>query len=321
MRVRGIVSVVVLGLVVVAVGPPLASRFLGWGADRSRLPSRGHTIPISQGLELNVVEVGKGPPVVLVHGLPSSAYDWAELPRKLASHGYRAIAYDRVGYGYSSRGSTAPERYTYESNARDLLALMDALSLQRAPVVGWSYGGAVVQTAATISPERFPKVVLLAAVGPAQPRGDDPLSLLLESPAAAPVLKWIASVPPLSKSLTGDSLARAFAGQNRVPRDWLDYERAMLSLSGTLDAFVLEAQRENPEALHPEKLTMPTLIIEGSADELVPPPVAADLHRRIPGSRLVTVPDGSHMLPVEKPDQLAQTIDDFLRDGEAPPTP
>lgn len=310
---RRILSIALVALVLVAVGPPLAARLFGWGADPGALPPRGRTVAIGNDLALNVVEVGSGPPVLLVHGLPSSAADWTETPARLAALGYRAIAYDRVGYGYSSRGSTAPDRYTYGSNARDLLALMDALGIERAPLVGWSYGGAVVQTAAAMAPERVPRLVLLAAVGPAQPPGDDPLSQLLGTPVAAPLLKWIASVPPVSRSFTHDSLVRAFAGAAAIPPGWAARTQAMLALPGTLDAFVLEEQRGRPDALHPERLTMPTLIIEGSADALVPPPVADDLHHRIAGSTLVTVPDGSHMLPATHPDLLASEIAGFLR--------
>lgn len=153
------------GLVLLAAGPPLAARWLGWGADRAALPPPGRLVPIGDDLALNVVEVGSGPPVVLVHGLPSSAADWGDTPARLAARGHRVIAYDRVGYGFSSRGSQAPERYTYGSNARDLLALLDALGLERVPLVGWSYGGAVVQTAAAMAPERVPRLVLLAKIG------------------------------------------------------------------------------------------------------------------------------------------------------------
>jgi pimeloyl-ACP methyl ester carboxylesterase len=310
---RRLLSIGVAALVIAAAGPPLAARLFGWGADPGALPARGRTVPIGDDLALDVVEAGGGPPLILVHGLPSSAADWAETPARLAARGFRAIAYDRVGYGFSSRGSTAPDRYTYASNARDLLALMDALGIARAPLVGWSYGGAVVQTAAAMAPERVPRLVLVAAVGPAQPRGDDPLSRLLATPVAGPLLRWIGSVPPLARALTQDSLVQAFAGEAAIPPGWAARTRAMLALPGTLDAFVLEAQRGRPDTLHPERLTVPTLIIQGGADTLVPPTVAADLHTRIAGSTLATVPDGSHMLPVTHADVIAAEIDRFLR--------
>jgi non-heme chloroperoxidase len=307
------VSLVVL-LLAVAIVPPLVARIFDLGPDPSVRPPRGKAVQIGNWLSLNVIDVGSGPPVVLVHGLPSCASDWAAVPEKLAAKGHRVIAYDRVGYGYSSRAPATPERYTYESNARDLAALLDALQIQRAALVGWSYGGAVVQTLARMSPERVSHVVLVAAVGPAQPElGEDPLGLVLTSPFGGAILKWVASVPPLSRRMTHDNLVKAFARADAIPPGWTEYTRAMLALPGTLDAFAWEAQRGRSASLQPEKLQAPTLILQGTADNLVPPAVAEDLHRRIARSEIVRIPGGSHMLPVTHADLLADRIDAFLR--------
>lgn len=306
------VSLLVLLLAVVIV-PPLVASIFDLGPDPSVRPPRGKAVPIGNGLSLNVVDVGTGPPVVLVHGLPSCASDWAAVPEKLAAKGRRVIAYDRVGYGYSSRTPATPERYTYESNARDLAALLDTLQIQRAALVGWSYGGAVVQTLALVAPERVSHVVLVAAVGPAQPEpGGDALGLVLTSPFAGAILKWVASVPPLSRRMTHDNLVQAFARADAIPPGWTEYTRAMLALPGTLDAFALEEQRSRSSNLQPERLQAPALILQGTADNLVPPAVAEDLHRRMARSELVRIPGGSHMLPVTHADLLADRIDAFL---------
>jgi pimeloyl-ACP methyl ester carboxylesterase len=306
-------------LLAAAVGPPVVARLLGWGPDPSLRPARGRTVAIGNGLELNVVEVGNGPPVVMVHGLPSCAYDWALLPQKLAAYGYRVIAYDRIGYGYSSRSLATDDRYTYESNARDLGALLDALKIENAALVGWSYGGAVVQTVARRAPERVSHLVLVAAVGPAQPEhGSDALSRILASPAGSTILNWVGSVPPLSRRMTGKALVQAFARADAIPARWTEYTRAMLALPGTVEAFVLEAQRGRSATLQPEALRVPTLILQGSSDYLVPPQVADDLHHRMAGSDLVMIPDGSHMLPVTHADLLAEKIHIFLSREQKP---
>ena len=309
---RVVLWLLVLLVAVIAV-PPLVARIFQLGPDPTLRPPRGRTVSIGGGLELNVVEVGSGPPVVLVHGLPSCASDWATLPQKLAAKGYRVIAYDRIGYGYSSRTPSTRERYTYESNARDLAGLLDALRIERATLVGWSYGGAVVQTLARTSPERVSHLVLIAAVGPAQPEpGHDALSVVLGSPFGRPVLKWVASIPPLSRRLTHENLVQAFARSETIPPRWTEYTRSMLALPGTLDAFVWEEQRGRGVALEPEKLQVPTLILQGTADYLVPPAVAEDLHRRLRRSEIVRIPDGSHMLPVTHAELLTDRIHVFL---------
>jgi pimeloyl-ACP methyl ester carboxylesterase len=299
-------------VVAVAIGPPLLARVLRLEPDPSVRPAPGRAVPIGGGLALNVIEAGSGAPIVLVHGLPSNAYDWADMPQKLAARGYRVIAYDRVGYGYSSRSSHAPDRYTYASNARDLGGLLDALGIERAVLVGWSYGGGVVQTFAAQAPERVSHLVLVAAVGPAQPRSDEPLDRILRSPVAPAIFAWVRSIPPLARSMTEQSLVQAFAGRDAMPPGWVAYTQAMLALPGTLAAFILEAQRADESILRPDALRVPALIIQGTADTHVPPAVADDLHRGLAGSELVTIPDGSHMVPVTHADLLAEKIDTFL---------
>ena len=314
---RRIVLWVVVLLLVVAFGPPLVARLLRLGPDPGLRPPPGKAVAIGHGLHLNVVEVGSGFPIVLVHGLPSCASDWAMLPQKLAAKGYRVIAYDRIGYGYSSRTPPTPDRYTYESNAHDLAALLDALGIERAALVGWSYGGAVVQTLAREAPDRVSHLVLVAAVGPAQPENrDDALSLVLASPVGNAVLGWVASIPPLGRQMTHGTLVQAFARADAIPPGWTEYTQAMLALPGTLDTFVWESQRGHAATLQPQLLHMPALILQGTADRLVPPPVAEDLHRRLAGSRLVMIAGGSHMLPVTHADVLADRIHAFLSGTE-----
>jgi len=313
---RGWRRIAVIVPVLLAAGallPPLAARMFGWGPDPRVLPPRGKAVGIGNGLELNVIDVGSGSPIVLVHGLPSCANDWAAVPQKLAALGHRVVAYDRVGYGYSSRPAPSADRYTYDSNARDLTALLDALGIQRAALVGWSYGGAVVQTFAARAPDRVSHLILLAAVGPAQPRDDSVLGVILGSPVGPAILQWVSAVPPLSRAMTRDSLVQAFARADAIPQGWTEYTMAMLALPDTLHSFVLEAQRGDERTLRPEGLGMAALVLQGTDDYLVPPAVGEDLHRRLPHSRLVMIPHGSHMMPITHPDLVADEIHAFVR--------
>ncbi|MBI3782277.1 MAG: alpha/beta hydrolase [Deltaproteobacteria bacterium] len=309
-------------LVAVIFGPPLASSLFGLGPDVSLRPSPGRLIAIGNDMSINVVEVGTGAPVVLVHGLPSNAYDWAPFTQALAARGYRVIAYDRVGYGYSSRSANTSSRYTLESNAADLRALLDALNLPRVALVGWSYGGGVAQEFASQSPERVSRLVLVASVGPAQPPDDsDALGTILSSPVGGFILNWVGSVPPLARKMTQDALVQAFSRTEAIPKGWNDYARVMLAFPGTMNSFMWEAQRGRYSEMKPEALQVATLILQGTDDRSVPPAVADDLHRRIKGSELVTIPGGCHMLPVVNADVLAERVGNFLAQahGEAIP--
>ena len=99
------------------------------------LPPPGRLVEVEPGVHVNVIEEGSGPPVVLVHGHPATAYDWQPLMHELAARGRRAIAYDRVGYGRSDGRTNGA--YTVAANADELLGLLKALQLEH---VGWSAG-------------------------------------------------------------------------------------------------------------------------------------------------------------------------------------
>jgi pimeloyl-ACP methyl ester carboxylesterase len=311
--VRRLVLTLLVLLVALAFGPPLLAPLAGWEPDPATLPPHAKSVTLADGRSLHVMERGEGTPVVLVHGLPSCAADWAELPARLVERGpYRVIAYDRIGFGYSSREADPEEGYTYQSNARELGALLDALGIEAAALVGWSYGGGVVQTFARQHPDRVTHLVLVGSVGPEEIREESLLDAILGSPAGVAILKWVGSVPLLSKRMTRDTLVQAFAREEAIPEGWIEYTRALLSLPGTLEAFVHEAQRGDFATLKPEEIEMPSLVIHGAEDYLIPYTVGEDLHRRLPDSRFAAVLSGSHMLPVTHPDLLADKIHDLI---------
>ena len=303
--------------------PPWLADFFGWRSLSRHLPPVEQSIDIGGGRRIHLQQVGEGPTIVLVHGLPSTAADWADLPDTLAAHDYRVIAYDRIGYGYSSRpepgSDEGPNHYTIESNAADLRDLLDALAIDRAALVGWSYGGEIVQSFALASPERVSHLVLIGSVGPEWRPGtgqeDSLLATVLGSRFGEAIFGWISAVPPLSRKLTRDALIDAFSGERAIPPTWTDYTRAYLGLPGTLRAMVEEERRNRPETLHPEELEMPSLVIHGTDDRLVDYEVGEDLHRRLPGSKLETVFAGSHMLPVTHPALLADKIHGLIGPG------
>lgn len=304
-------AILILAFVFAAiVVVPLAGAWLlGWGTNPAAVPPAAKAVPVGAGRTLNVLEVGAGPPVVLVHGLPSNIGDWAEVPARLAELGHRVVVYDRAGYGHSSRDDAKrPGTYTYASNARDLLALLDALGIGRATLAGWSYGGAIVQEFAAQHPERVAQVAFLGSVGPAAPPDEDALSRILASGAGEEILRWAGAVSPIGAAFTRENLRMAFARERDVPPGFVERTRAMLALPGTLEAFVAEAQRGDPSSLRPEAIAAPALVLHGTEDLLVPLAVGQDLDRRLPDSQILIVPGGSHMLPVTHVDLVAGAL-------------
>jgi pimeloyl-ACP methyl ester carboxylesterase len=100
-----VVLLVLIGALIVL--PPLWYAVFP-GDPPPELPPAGRRVELPGGVGVNVVEQGTGPPVVLVHGLPGTAYDWRELSPELAKRGRRAIAYDRVGWGGPTLEPTKP---------------------------------------------------------------------------------------------------------------------------------------------------------------------------------------------------------------------
>jgi pimeloyl-ACP methyl ester carboxylesterase len=301
-----------LGLAAAAVAAAglgvFAARALAPPIDRSTLPAPARAVPIGDGLSLNVEESGSGSPIVLVHGLPSNIGDWGALPQRLAERGHHVVVYDRIGYGWSSRVAVRPDTYTLASSARELAALLDRLGISRATLVGWSYGGGVVQLLATEAPERVDRLVLVGSVGPAQAEVQtDPVEWLAQTPLGPLLFHWVGTVPALARRTIRSEAAEVFSGSAHVPDGWVERTAAQLALPGTVDAWIAE-ERHGWAGLRPEDVAAPSLVVEGAEDRVVPPRVAEDLAARLPHARLILIPGGSHMLPLTHADDLAERI-------------
>jgi 2-hydroxy-6-oxonona-2,4-dienedioate hydrolase len=110
-----------------------------------------------------IIEAGEGPAVLFVHGFGARADRWRSTVERFAAQGYRAIAFDLPGHGFASKEVDGP--CTVPQISSHLLALMDAMGIERAPLVGTSLGAHIVAHAATRAPHRVPGLVLIGALG------------------------------------------------------------------------------------------------------------------------------------------------------------
>lgn len=254
---------------------------------------------------------GTGRPVVLIHGWPLSAQAWEHQFGVLAGAGYRVIAYDRRGFGRSDKPDTG---YDYDRLAADLDALMTAHDLRDVTLVGFSMGGGeVARYIGNHGQDRLRSVVFAAAVPPFLMQGpDNP-----EGP------------------LTKDKAAEMEDGLRRDRETFFDgFTRDFFSANGTLA--VPEAERQKAIALCRQadqtaalgcmeafgttdfrddlrKITVPTLVLHGDADAIVPLEGSGQrTYRTVPGSELVVIPGGPHGLNVSHADQFNQALLDFL---------
>lgn len=309
---RLLVVVAVLMAALIAL-PPFYFRF--FPVEPPHLPPQGLRVAVREGLAVNAIVKGDGPPIVLVHGLPGSAYDWAPLTDALAARGFRVIAYDRIGYGYSDPRSDGD--FSIAANARDLLGLLESQELQDATIVGWSYGAPVAIEAAGRDSSRIGRLVLVAGAGPKEATKQRPPALFGVI-FSGPVLAWLRAVPPVGRALEAAMSKDAFS-DGEEPAWWLPQLAANFAAPHTMRTFAEEGARtgDGDASIDPVTVARPILLIHGDADRLVPLEVGEWTKAHSRDAELVVIPKGSHMLPITHADALADRIASFARGGQA----
>ena len=267
-------------------------------------PAAGKLVTLPDGNIINTYEKGVGPDIVLVHGLPGSAQGWVELADALAAKGFHVVRYDRVGYGLSSRRAEDAD-YSMQASARELDELVKAMGLEHPALVGWSFGGGVVEASQTARDPETPFIVLLAAVGP-------DMSLEGKKASINTAQEWAMRLPVLGGILTGLDLRRRFA--DTLPARWVKVQRTMLLQPGAMKTFRKEMAQLAPASLKVSDINTPTLIIHGTKDSMVEYAVGQGLARRIKDSKLVTLDDVDHMLPLSNTDDVAGAIIAFAEE-------
>ena len=249
---------------------------------------------------------GSGTLILYVHGHLASSATWDAVLGP-ASAGHPAIAVDVPGFGASDR--PWPHDYSVEGEARGLLAFLDARGIERAIVVGNSLGGGAALLLAAHHPGRVAALVLVA---PATPEGPIvwPVRVL-----RTPVLGEL-SLLFSSRALAAHNLRRwQFARAERVTDQAIDDAFAPMRIPGTRRA-ALAAIRSDPRRHRgvEARLRVPTLVVWGSEDRLVPAADAERVHACIAGSRLVILPDAGHLPQREQPEAFARAVSEFVSD-------
>jgi pimeloyl-ACP methyl ester carboxylesterase len=272
-----------------------------------------HRIDTHDRGSLYVVENGAStdPPILLSHGVTLSVRTWFYQLEDLPAAGFRTIAFDHRGHGQSVLGE---EGHSLENLGRDLKTLLEALDLRDAVLVGHSMGGVAVQAFVTMFPEvaaeRVAGIVLLSTLA-YTPFGSRPTrtkARLEQLTKRSPDTTWLWSRPNL-----GFLIARIGFGKNPRPSHVELVRRMMLDCSP-------ETRRDSPRVLvgldltgELPKVRIPTLVVVGTADALTPPFEARRIAELIPNARLELLPDGGHMLMLERTEELDDLIVDFAR--------
>lgn len=270
------------------------------------------TFKSPDGTTLYYKDWGSGRPVVLSHGWPLSSDAWEDQMLSLASHGYRTISHDRRGHGRSDQPWTGNDMDAY---ADDLAALVESLDLRDAVLVGHSTGGGeVARYVARHGTGRVAKVVLLAAVPPLMLKTPD-------NPEGTPIDAFddIRAKILADRSQFFHDLSEAFYGANRPGSQVSDGVRRSFWLQGMAAGLknvhdCVKAFSETDQVEDLKKIDVPTLVIQGDDDQIVP---AAAASRRqaelIRGSELIIYPGAPHGLATTHKDQVNAGLLKFIR--------
>lgn len=271
------------------------------------------TITLKDSTEIYYKDWGKGQPVVFSHGWPLSADSWESQMFFLASKGYRCIAHDRRGHGRSSQPWTGNDMDTFSD---DLAELIEKLELQDVALVGFSMGGGeVARYIGRHGTKRLTRAALISAVpplmlkNPANP-GGLPMKVfdeIRQGSAAdrSQFYKNLAGGPFFGANRTGSNVS-----QGMIDSFWLQGMQA--GHKNTFDCIKAFSETDFTEDL--KKFDVPTLIIHGDDDQIVPIKASAKLSAKlIRKSTLKVYPGGPHGLTETHKERLNADLLEFLK--------
>jgi pimeloyl-ACP methyl ester carboxylesterase len=224
---------------------------------------------------------GSGPAVLLLHGGLGHSGNWGYQVPALVTSGYRAVLIDSRGHGRSTRDGRP---YTYELMASDVLAVMDALHLEKAGLVGWSDGACVAMILAMKAPARVAGVFFFGC-------NMDPSGT-----------KEMTEFTPILRRCLGRH-ARDYAQLSSTPDQFEPFS----------DAVGLMMQTEpNYSAKDLAQISVPVAIVQSEHDEFIKREHAEYLARSIPNAAFIDLPGVSHFAPLQRPERFNSVMLAFL---------
>lgn len=294
--------------------------FLGFGLlagcraaaipEGQRFPAGTPLVPKNlsvDGSRLRVLDVGRGPAVVLVHGLAASMYSWRYTIVPLEQAGYRVIAYDNRGFGFSDMPAHG---YSNADYVHLLFGVLDSLGVADAVLVGHSMGGAIAADAALARPNRVRGLVLVDAAG-----------FGIRWPFMLRVAKW-PIVGPLFDHWRGRwaaarILRTMYGDRSRVTEQDIDQYYAPIalpdfgrSLRSALREFSFEDLKGRLGAMQ-----TPTLVMWGTRDWLIPQEIGEEMAEQLPHAALARFQTAGHALPEESHEAFNRVLIGFLKSG------
>lgn len=234
-----------------------------------------------------------GVPIVLLHGFPLDHRMWGPVQRELQKT-HRVLVPDLRGFG---QAPVKPDG-SMEAHAADVLRMMDRVGARRFAVAGFSMGGYVALALARAAPERVAGLALLGT----RPEADKPEAAAGREATARKVLDEGTKV--LEDAMLGKLLTAA------APADAVALTRSMIAAVPPTGAAAalrgMGARRDQRDVL--PALRVPTVVVHGTADALVPPEAGRAMADAVPGARFVAIEGGAHLVPLEFPREVADAL-------------
>jgi pimeloyl-ACP methyl ester carboxylesterase len=228
---------------------------------------------------------GDGAPVILLHGGLGHSGNWGYQVPSLIAAGYRVVLIDSRGHGRSTRDARP---YSYDLLASDVLAVMDALELERAAFVGWSDGACTALVLAAVDPDRVSGVFFFACnVDPSGVRDMDEPN------------------PVFNRCFSRH--ATDYARLSATPDDFGAFVEAVSLMQQTQPNFTADDLA---------RIQVPVTIVQSEHDEFIKREHAAYLAATIPDAGLVILPGVSHFAPLQRPDEFNAAVLTFLNEGQ-----
>jgi 2-hydroxymuconate-semialdehyde hydrolase len=272
-------------------------------------PEIGRTVQAA-GIRTNLHDVGKGSPVLMIHGSGPGVSAWANwrLNLPVLAQRARVIAPDMAGFGFSER--PAGHRYTMDNWVAQAVGVLDALDVERADVVGNSFGGALALALAIRHPRRVRRLVLMGSVGVPFPITPGLDAVWGYEPSFAS-MRALLDTFAYDRALATDELAQlryeasirpgfheSFAAMFPAPRQrWVD---AMCSPESGIRALPHE-----------------TLVLHGREDQVIPPAASLTLADWIPNSQLHVFGHCGHWTQIEHAARFNRLVGDFFAEADA----